>query len=174
MKKTYTQGFTLIELLVVIAIIGILSSVVLVSLNSARSKGKDARVQTELAQLRTQYEADYTGSTYAVSCGASVTFCSLTTDNAGALSAGSWGSSSNYATIAKDIFVQNSSGLLVTMTSVSGNPSSPSTGYALYARLPSSVGGTAVYQCIDSAGNTKNNSAGLVATVSASNAATCQ
>lgn len=54
--KTFTRGFTLIELLVVIAIIGILSSVVLVSLNSARNKGNFAKVQAQAVQVRTAAE----------------------------------------------------------------------------------------------------------------------
>lgn len=58
-SKKGSSGFTLIELLVVIAIIGILTSVVLASLNSARSKGGDAGVKDNLSSVRTQAELYY-------------------------------------------------------------------------------------------------------------------
>ena len=53
------RGFTLIELLVVVAIIGLLSSVVLASLNTARAGARDARRQADLRQIQTALELYY-------------------------------------------------------------------------------------------------------------------
>lgn len=59
-----TKGFTLIELLVVISMVGLLSSVVLSSLNNARVKARDAKKIETLKQIQTAielYAADHDG-----------------------------------------------------------------------------------------------------------------
>ncbi len=53
------RGFTLIELLVVIAIISLLSGIVMASLNSARSKARDARRLSDMRQIQTALELYY-------------------------------------------------------------------------------------------------------------------
>lgn len=67
-----TRGFTLIELLVVVAIIGLLSSVILASLNGARLKGRDARRLSDIKQMQVALELYYddNGNKYPPSTGA--------------------------------------------------------------------------------------------------------
>lgn len=86
-KKTQ-KGFTLIELLVVIAIIGILSSVVLASLSTARQKSRDAKRISDIGQVQLALELyfdrtqSYPSTTPAI-CGAGgTTACVPTTATA--------------------------------------------------------------------------------------------
>ena len=61
--KRNRKGFTLIELLVVIAIIGILATIVMVSLNTARQKARDSRRISDARQVQVAAPMDYDANT---------------------------------------------------------------------------------------------------------------
>ncbi len=149
------RGFTLIELLVVIAIIGILSSVVLVSLNSARNRGKDTRVISAVQQLRTIFEGGYVNGAYPDLCGTSATITAGTTQmpvpcGAAGASTGKFGTSSNTQAnqLVSDVIANG--GVIHYMVST-GTGDTNVTNYAIYGKLPSN---TSNYFCIDSTGKT--------------------
>jgi prepilin-type N-terminal cleavage/methylation domain-containing protein len=71
-KASNNKGFTLIELLVVIAIIGLLSTLAVVALNSARQKSRDSKRVADIKQIQTSLElyfADQNGYPTAASPG---------------------------------------------------------------------------------------------------------
>ena len=151
MKKT--GGFTLIELLVVIAIIGILSSVVLVSLNSARQKGGDAAVQSNLSTIQTQSEIYSSNNNNAYGPSPAITGSGVGT------AAGTCGSVMT-GTIFSDGTIINA----INGANTNGNGGvlcvASSTAYAIEAKLKTSQ----TYWCVDSNGYSGTTSASVGAT----------
>ena len=71
--KNNKKGFTLIELLVVIAIIGLLSTLSIVALNSARARSRDARRISDIQQIQSALEMYYNdANAYPTSLGTSI------------------------------------------------------------------------------------------------------
>jgi len=131
----YKKGFTLIELLVVIAIIGILSSVVLASLNSARGKGSDAAVKAGMENFRAQAAMYYdTAQTYGTN---SSNACS------GANAAGTVFTDPQGANIIANIISNANSGVVCVASGTSG--------FRIIAPLKSTSGVTG--WCADGNGN---------------------
>ena len=135
------KGFTLIELLVVIAIIGILASVVLASLNSARSKGSDVAIRANLANIRAQAALYYdANNTY----GSSVQ-CRVNVDGTTSGCSGVFNTKANGGVL--DGF---KAAVAITSTQAFGITNSAGDAWSAAANLKS--GG---YYCVDSAGSGK-------------------
>ena len=151
-------GFTLIELLVVIAIIGILSSVVLVSLNSARSKGKDGRVQEETNQIKTWLEANNNGTVYN----------DVSVAAAGYSSAATTSATAGLTTLLGDIYTLEGTYPVIYVNSTATGSSTIGT-YSVYSKLSNG------YFCLSSGGNsvTKTDGSAIPVTPGATNTGIC-
>ena len=145
MKLHSSRGFTLIELLVVIAIIGVLSAVVLASLNTARSKGSDAAIQSDLGTIKSQAEIFYGDTSNSYGTAVANNSCAATV---GTLFA--------EKTIAQAIAGADTAN--GTTGSITCN--STAKAYAVQAQL---VNDDTKYWCIDSVGSSKEESVAMVA-----------
>jgi len=152
------KGFTLIELLVVIAIIGILASVVLASLSSARNKGKDAAVKSQLSSMRAQAEL------YNTKIGNYTGLCSATAANSGI---------ADLLTASKDSGIFPTTTVGVTLGTAGAynlttcHEAADGLSWAVESPLSGSVTATPAMHCVDSTGVSKEKAAILAVDASA-------
>ena len=170
--KNHDRGFTLIELLVVIAIIAVLAALILASLGGAKKRGNDARIISDIRELRTQMENDRTPTDYSNS---------FTTPLAASVSFGS-ATAAQYAVLVSDARANSTITTATASSTYANGGSSPLAGnaYGQTANSPEVVvvengtASSAAWQvkptaysiwgylstgnwfCLDSAGNTKN------------------
>ena len=152
LSKKFNSGFTLIELLVVVAIIGVLASVVLASLNTARAKGANASIKTNLANMRTQGEIIYDSASPNIY----TTFCTNTIiANQLTAAANSLGGT-----------VNSTLGAAGGATLVSCHLAADSLSWAVSAGLKT-PDGSFNYWCVDSTGVSKGEAAAILASATA-------
>lgn len=133
---SHKKGFTLVELLIVIAIIGILSSVILSSLGESRTSANDAKVQSQLSNIRQSAELYFiTNGNYGVP----------TSSCSGGMFSDTYSGLASLTAIANypsgSILVCNSSG----------------SAWAVQSTLASST----LYWCVDNQGNSKQRSTSI-------------
>lgn len=167
MKKNSSRGFTLIELLVVIAIIGILASVVLASLNSARAKGSDASIKANMSGIRAQAELVYDGNNCYADGVAAASGCAASAVAPGAC-----------PTTADTIFAEPTVSSAIAQAKAQSannlNACSSTANQTAYAIVTQLKAGALTGWCIDSTGKSKQvtlasaDQAGLTAEVNAS------